>query len=193
MEQIVPKLGVMIASVREGRGGEGVSDWFVEVARKHGGFDVAVLDLKQIGLPLLDEPAHPRLQKYQRETTKAWSATVAGLDAFVFVTPEYNFGSPPALINALDHLYVEWNYKPAGFVSYGGVSGGLRSVQMTKQVVITLKMVPIVEAVTFPFFTTLVDGATGKFNGGEAGDKSAIAMLNELVRWTGALKVLRSS
>lgn len=188
----MPKLGVVIASVREGRGGAAVSDWFVDVARKHGGFDVTTLDLKQTDLPLLDEPAHPRLQKYAREKTKAWSASVQAMDAFVFVTPEYNFGSPPALINALDHLYVEWNYKAAGFVSYGGVSGGLRSVQMTKQVVTTLKMVPIVEAVAIPFFTKLVDGATGKFDGGELHDKAAAAMLNELVRWTGALKVLRT-
>ena len=186
----MPKLGVVIASVREGRGGLGVSDWFVEVARRHGGFDVTVLDLKEPGLPLLDEPAHPRLQKYERDTTKAWSAKVKAMDAFVFVTPEYNFGSPPALVNALDHLYVEWNYKAAGFVSYGGVSGGLRSVQMTKQIVTTLKMVPIVEAVTIPFFTKLVDG--GRFNGGETHEKSAVAMLNELVRWTEALKVLRA-
>lgn len=189
----MPKLGVVIASVREGRGGLAVSDWFVEVARKHGAFDVTVLDLKEIGLPLLDEPAHPRLQKYTRETTKAWSASVREMDAFVFVTPEYNFGSPPALVNALDHLYVEWNYKAVGFVSYGGVSGGLRSVQMTKQIVTSLKMVPIVEAVAIPFFTKLVDGATGRFNGGELHEKSAGAMLNELTRWTEALKTLRKS
>jgi NAD(P)H-dependent FMN reductase len=189
----VPQLGVIIASVREGRGGAGVSEWFVGLARRHGAFDVTVLDLKEIDLPLLDEPAHPRLQKYEREKTKAWSARVKEMDAFVFVTPEYNFGSPPALVNALDHLYVEWNYKAAGFVSYGGVSGGLRSVQMTKQIVTTLKMVPMVEAVSLPFFTKLVDSATGKFDGGAPNEKAAMAMLDELARWTGALQALRSS
>ena len=187
----MPNLGVIVASVREKRGGAAVSDWFVGVARNHGAFDVTVLDLKEIGLPLLDEPAHPRLQKYEREKTRSWSASVSAMDAFVFVTPEYNFGSPPALINALDHLYVEWNYKPAGFVSYGGVSGGLRSVQMTKQVVTTLKMVPIVEAVALPFFTKLVDGATGRFDGGDSNIKAATVMLNELLRWTTALRALR--
>lgn len=186
------KLGVIIASVREGRGGVAVSDWFVGLARQHGGFEVTVLDLKEVDLPLLDEPAHPRLQKYAREKTKAWSARVKEMDAFVFVTPEYNFGAPPALVNALDHLYVEWNYKAAGFVSYGGVSGGLRSVQMTKQIVTTLKMVPMVEAVALPFFTKLVDSATGRFDGGEPNAKAATAMLNELVRWTEALRVLRA-
>ncbi len=173
--------------------GLAISDWFVGIARKHAGVEVTVLDLKEIALPLLDEPKHPRLQQYTREKTKAWSAQVHDMDAFVFVTPEYNFGSPPALINALDHLYVEWNYKPAGFVSYGGVSGGLRSVQMTKLVITTLKMVPIMEAVAIPFFAKLVDGATGRFDGGELHEKAASAMLNELMRWTEALKALRTS
>ena len=78
-------------------------------------------------------------------------------DAFVFVTPEYNFNMPPALLNALDFLSKEWNYKPAGFVSYGGVSGGLRSVQMSKHVVAALKMMPMAEGVAIPSFTTHLD------------------------------------
>ena len=64
------------------------------------------------------------------------------------VTPEYNYGPPPSLLNALDYVYKEWNYKSAAFVSYGGVSGGLRAVQIEKHTLTTLKMVPIVEAVT---------------------------------------------
>jgi NAD(P)H-dependent FMN reductase len=117
----VPKLGVIVASVREGRGGLAVAQWFVERARAHGGFDITLIDLKTVGLPLLDEPQHPRLGQYQRDTSKAWSATISPLDAFVFVTAEYNYSTPPALVNALDHLYVEWNYKAAGLVSYGGM------------------------------------------------------------------------
>ena len=103
-----------------------------------------------MNLPLLDEPEHPRLQHYRHDYTKAWSATVQRADAYVFVTPEYNHGAPPVLINALDRVFVEWNYKPAGFVSYGGVSAGTRSVVMTKTVLTGLKMVPILEAVNIP-------------------------------------------
>ena len=136
-----------------------MADWLLERARQHAGFDVELVDLKAVDLPLLSEPHHPRLQKYTQEKTKAWSATVTALDAFVVVTPEYNFGSPPALINALDHLYLEWNYKAVGFVSYGGISGGLRSVQMTKMMLTSFKLVPIVEAVTIPFIAkALQDG-----------------------------------
>jgi NAD(P)H-dependent FMN reductase len=187
----VPKLGVIVASTREGRVGLPVSRWFTRVAGEHGAFEVTLLDLKEIDLPLLSEPHHPRLQQYAQDATKTWSATVAALDAFVIVTPEYNHGSPPALVNALDHLYVEWNYKPAGFVSYGGVSGGTRSVQMTKQILACLKVVPIVEAVTIPFVSQQIDKTAGTFNATEAHSRSAVGMLSELARWTAALAVLR--
>ena len=190
--RILVKLGVVIVSVREGRGGLAVAEWFLEIARRHTAFDVHTIDLAQVDLPLLREPNHPRLQKYTAEKTKAWSATIAALDAFVFVTPEYNHGTPPPLANALDHLYVEWNYKAAGFVSYGGVSGGTRGVQMTKQILCALKVVPVVEAVNIPFFVKLIDADSGRFSGGQAAEKAATVMLDELARWTAALAMLRS-
>ena len=185
----VPRLGVVIVSVREGRVGKPVADWFLERARQHGGFDVQLVDLKEVGLPVLSEPNHPRLKKYTQEATKAWSATVDALDAFVFVTPEYNFATPPSLVNALDHLYNEWLYKPAGFTSYGGVSGGLRATQMTRMMLATFKMVPMVEQVIIPFVAK--EMKDGVFPGGELFDKSAKVMLDELLRWTNALRGLR--
>jgi NAD(P)H-dependent FMN reductase len=184
------RLGVIVASTRRGRLGLGIANWFVERARQHGGFELELIDLLALNLPLLDEPNHPRLRLYQHAHTKAWSATVSRADAYVFITPEYNHGAPPALVNALDYLFVEWNYKAAGFVSYGGVSGGTRSVQMVKLVVAALKMVPIFEAVHVPFFSKLIEGDV--FKGGESYDKAATAMLDEMVRWTDALKALRA-
>ena len=184
------KLGVVVASVREGRVGLPIAEWFVERARQHAGFDVDMLDLKIINLPMFAERTHPRLQQYESEQQKAWSATIARFDAFVFVTPEYNYSTAPALLNALDYLSAEWAYKPVGFVSYGGISGGLRAVQMTKQTVTALRMVPIVEAVNIPFVAKLV--ADGVFTHTDVHDKSAAAMLDELVRWTAAMATLRS-
>lgn len=185
------RLGVVLVSVREGRAGEPIAQWFLEKAKEHGGFDVELLDLKAIDLPILREASHPRLQKYTEPKTQSWSQTIAALDAFVFVTPEYNFSMPPSLVNALDHLYHEWSYKPAGFVSYGGVSGGLRSVQHAKSMMTTFKLVPMVEAVSIQYVAkALVDG---RFPGGEYHDKQATVMLDEMVRWTNALSTLRSS
>ena len=187
----MPRLGVVIASTREGRAGLPIANWFIGLARQQGAFEVSVANLKAIALPLLEEPNHPREQKYTDERTKAWSALIAALDAFVFVTPEYNFSTPPALINALDHLYLEWNYKAAGFVSYGGVSGGLQSVQMTKLLLTTLKIVPIYEAVAIPFYSRQLDSKEGLFTPTESQEKAAKVMLDELLRWTSALEVLR--
>ena len=186
----MPHLGVIVGSVREGRLGAPIAEWFLQIARTHGRFQPRLIDLKEARLPLLDEPKHPRLQQYERAETRAWSALISSLDAFVIVTPEYNYGTPPALLNALDHLFVEWNYKTAGFVSYGGVSGGTRSVQMTKQVLTTLKMVPMVEAVNIPFVTQFVEGGT--FRATEGHQKAATLMLDEQLRWTEALLPLRA-
>src|SRR5688572_8247718 len=158
-------LGVVITSTREGRVGAPVAEWFMDQAKAHEGFEPQLVDLKAVDLAMLSEPNHPRLRKYTQEKTRAWSATVDALDAFVFVTPEYNFGSPPALVNALNHLYQEWTYKPAGFVSYGGISGGLRSVQMSRQLLTSFKMMPMVEQVTISFVAKAMQD--GKFPGGE--------------------------
>jgi NAD(P)H-dependent FMN reductase len=186
----MPRLHVIIASTRPGRAGLPIGTWFHGFAARDGRFDVTLVDLAQVNLPLIDEPAHPRLRQYQHAHTKAWSATVAAADAFVFVTPEYNYGSAPALINALDYLFHEWHYKPAGFVSYGGVSGGIRSVQMTKQILPTLRMMALPEAVAIPFFSQHL--ADGVFKAAEAHEKAATAMLDELLRWSGALATLRA-
>ena len=183
------RLGVVLVSTREGRVGAPIADWFLKKARDHGGFDVEAVDLNAVDLPMLSEPNHPRLKKYTQEKTRAWSQTVSALDAFVFVSPEYNFGTPPSLVNALDHLYGEWNYKAAALVTYGGISGGLRAGQMTRQLLTSFKVVPLVEQVTIPFVAQSV--ADGVFTANETHDKSAQVMLDELVRWTAAVKTLR--
>ena len=186
----MPKLTVVLASVRDGRAGEGIARWFIRCAKDHGKFDVHFADLKELNLPLLDEPHHPRLRKYVHDSTKRWSDIVGSSDAFVFVSAEYNYSTPPALVNALDTVYHEWLYKPVGFVTYGGVSGGLRAMQMTRTMVTGFKMMPMVEAVNIPFFSQLMEN--GVFKSNETHDKAAPVMLDELLRWAEALKPLRS-
>jgi NAD(P)H-dependent FMN reductase len=138
-----PRLNVIIASTRPGRVGPRIADWFVKFAQEDGRFDIEVTDLAELNLPMLDEPDHPSLMRYVHEHTKRWSEIVAAADAFVFVMPEYNHGYTAPLKNALDFLHGEWQYKPVGFVSYGGVSAGLRAVQGIKPIVSALKMVPV--------------------------------------------------
>jgi NAD(P)H-dependent FMN reductase len=188
----MPKLHVILASTRPGRAGEPIADWFVERAVAHGAFDVELVDLAEVALPFLDEPNHPRLRRYTQEHTKAWSARVDRADAFVFVTPEYNYGLTAPLKNAIDYLHFEWQHKPVGFVSYGGVAAGTRAVQMLKQVVTTLKMVPIFEAVSIPFHTQFIDDE-GALAANDTMIKAAAAMLDELVLAEAMLAPRRAS
>jgi NAD(P)H-dependent FMN reductase len=184
-----PTLHVVISSTRPGRVGPAVARWFSDFAAGHSTFDVKLVDLADFKLPIYDEPAHPAMQQYEHAHTKAWSASVSAADAFVFVTPEYNFNPPPSLVNALNYVYREWNYKACGFVSYGGVSGGLRAVQMAKQLVTTLKMMPMVEGVAVPMVGQSLD-EQGAFVSNKLIDHSAQQMLDELAKWTGALAPL---
>ena len=152
-----PSLLIVIASTRPGRVGLPVGRWFEERARAHGGFRVTVVDLAALGLPLLDEPNHPRLRKYTQPHTRAWSQLVDGADAFAFVMPEYNYSFTAPLKNALDYLHQEWQYKAVGLVSYGGVSAGTRAAAALRAPLGALKMFPLAEAVSIPFVGRLID------------------------------------
>ena len=185
-----PTLMILIASTRPGRVGLPVGQWFRDHAIAHSGFEVEVADLATLNLPCMDEPSHPRLRQYIHQHTKNWSALVTAADAFVFVMPEYNYGFNAPLKNAIDYLHTEWAYKPVGFVSYGGVSAGTRAVQMIKQVVTTLKMAPLPEAVSIPFVTQFInDDGVVQANGTMEG--AATTMLDEMGRWAEALRPLR--
>src|ERR1700741_2157396 len=143
----LPKLHVVTVSTRPGRIGPSIAKWVAEFARTNGKFDVTEIDLAEFNLPLLDEPNHPMRRQYENAHTKRWSDSVNRADAFVFVVPEYNYSPPPTLTNALDYLFWEWNYKPAGFVGYGGISGGQRSTGPARITASTLKMMPVPEMV----------------------------------------------
>jgi NAD(P)H-dependent FMN reductase len=187
---LAPRLHVVLCSTRPGRVGATIARWFHGLAVEHGKFDPELVDLAEFGLPVYDEPRHPVLQQYEHEHTRRWSASVAAADAFVFVTSEYNHGPTPALVIALNYVYKEWNYKPAAFVSYGGVSGGIRAVQVTKQTLAALKMVPLVEAVLIHAVAQQLD-EDKRFRPGDVHTSSARAMLDELLRWTAALRPMR--
>jgi NAD(P)H-dependent FMN reductase len=188
----MPNLLIIIASTRPGRVGLPIGRWFEQRARDHGGFDVTVADLAEWRLPFMDEPNHPRLQRYTHQHTKHWSVAVEAADAFVFVMPEYNHGINAPLKNAIDYLHNEWQRKPVAFVSYGGVAAGTRAVQMTKQIVVSLRMVPLNDAVTVPFVASMID-EDGDFAPTEAVQQAAGVLLTELASMADALRPLRGS
>ena len=184
-----PRLRILVCSTRPGRVGPRIAEWALEVASEHAGFDADLLDIAAFNLPVFDEPEHPRLGNYRHPHTRAWSGAVDSADAFLFVMPEYNYGPPPSLLNALNYLVREWQYKALGFVSYGGISGGMRAVQVTKQLVSTYKMVPMLEAVALPNVAQQL--TEDRFQPLPIHTESAWVMLEELHRWSVALAPLR--
>ncbi|MEO8528613.1 MAG: NAD(P)H-dependent oxidoreductase [Pseudolysinimonas sp.] len=137
------KLMIIVGSVRPGRVGLPIAQWVKAEVEKTGRFEIDFVDLKELALPFMDEPNHPKLKQYTQAHTFAWSERVAAADAFIFVTPEYNYSYSPALKNALDFLNVEWWRKPLGFVSYGGVSSGTRGVTSLMPTVAGLGLVRV--------------------------------------------------
>ena len=182
-----PVLHVVVASTRPGRIGPAFGQWFSALARQHGGFEVVDIDLADVGLPFMDEPHHPKLGRYTHKHTLDWSASVNSADTFVFVTPEYNYGYNAVLKNAIDYLHAEWADKAVGFLGYGGIGAGTRAIQQLKQVVTTLRMVPVFEAVNIPSAAQALDG-NGQVKPDEVRELAATAMLDELLRMTRKLR-----
>lgn len=184
------QLNIIIGSTRPGRAGPVFAHWLEGFVREHGKFEPVLTDIAAFQLPVLDEPHHPRLGNYQNDHTKAWSKAIDAADAFVFVAPEYNYFAAPAIVNAIDYLLREWKYKPSAIFSYGGVSGGLRAAQALKPLLTSVGIMPIPEGVALPLYQKLLE-ADGSFKASEQVQGGTKAMLDELSRWSEALKPMR--
>lgn len=140
------RAAVILSSVRKGRFGPTIVNWFASTAAQRDDIEVDVVDLADFPLPtaLTDEPSSD-----VAELLAAFSARLSAADGFVVVTPEYNHSFPASLKAALDWTQNEWHAKPVGFVGYGGLAGGLRAVQQLRQVFNELHAVPVRDAVSF--------------------------------------------
>jgi NAD(P)H-dependent FMN reductase len=184
------RLAVVIASTRDGRLGDTVARWFLHRARARADLTVDTIDLRDAALPAVQSAAHPKAGRYPEEVA-GFARRIAEAEAYVFVTPEYNHGYPASLKLALDSVYAEWAAKPASFVSYGGLSGGVRAVEQLRQVLVELHVVPLRDAVALPLAGRLFDeqGALRDEAPVEAGAK---LMLDRLDWWGRALRAARA-
>lgn len=179
------RTAVIIGSTREGRFGNTVARWFVSQASQTDDIEVDLIDLAEANLPATITNTSPK-------EVEALNARLAKADAFVMVTPEYNHGYPASLKIALDSARDEWKAKPVGFVSYGGISGGLRSVEQLRQVCAELHMVSIRDCVSLHNCHGLFD-ETGTLKEPAGPDATATFMLNQLCWWGAALRDARSA
>ena len=184
------RIQIILGTTREGRFGDRVASWFYGIAAKREDLIAELIDLRDWPLPFFNEPTSPSTGHYAPEA-QSWAAKVAEGDGYVFITPEYTFGYPAVLKNALDHIYHEWNNKPVAFVGYGGTAGGSRAVQQLRQVVVELQMAPIRASVVMPFARRLFD-ESGAIKD-EFYNTRAEALIEQLLWWARALKAARAS
>lgn len=183
------KIGIIIGSTRPGRNAPAVAQWVYDIAKSRTDAEFELVDLADYQLPLYDEPVPPSMStSYEKEHTKKWSAKIASLDGFVFVTPEYNRATTGALKNAIDFLYQEWNNKAAGFVAYGSFLGA-RAVENLRLIMGELQVADVRSQVGLSLFTDFENFT--EFKPGPHHNDSVNAMLDQLVAWSGAMKTLR--
>jgi len=135
------KIPVILGSVRRGRQSGRVAR-FARGRLRRAGTEAPLLDLAEIGLPVMEE----RLSKRDDPPPGlvAFAGAVAEADAIVVVSPEYNGAVPGALKNALDYLHGEWERKPVGVVttSAGGF-GGVHAQTQLQLLFLRLRALPV--------------------------------------------------
>ena len=187
-------ISVIVGSTRQGRFSEKPAQWIFEHLGKRKEIETRLLDLRDFPMPFFDQavpPSMPGRPPYPNEVVQKWTAQIGASDGFVFVTPEYNYGTSAVLKNAIDWVYPEWNRKAAAFVSYGSAMGA-RAVQQLRETAIEVQMAPIRSSVPLPVATLWAHFQGGDVNKGLAEmDQQAAAMIDDLLWWTSALKTAR--
>jgi len=181
-------IAIVTGSTRPGRNNIAVARWVLELAAKRRDAKFELVDIADYQLPLLDEPLPPALGRYSHPHTKRWAAKIASFDGYVFVTPEYNHGTSAALKNAIDYLYAEWNHKAAGFVGYGAASG-TRAVEHLRLVMGNLMVADVTAQVMLSLFTDFESMSV--FRPHPRHEAALHSMLDQVIAWAGALKILR--
>jgi NAD(P)H-dependent FMN reductase len=190
-------ISVIVGSTREGRFSEKPANWIFQHLKKRQGVEARLLDLRDFPMPFFDQPITPAMPgrpAFEHPIVQKWTAAIAQSDGFVFVTPEYNYGPPAVLKNALDWVYPEWQRKAACFVSWGN-AGGARAVQQLRENIVELQLAPIRSSVHIPVATLMAHYTGGDVDAGLADldVPAAGPMIDDLLWWTAALKTARTS
>ncbi len=192
MSEEVVRIGVIVASTRNGRRGERFASWVHRLLKERAGVEVELLDLRDYCIgAYAHEEMPPKVERtYADETARTWSDKIHGLDGYVIVTPEYNHGYPGNLKNAIDHVHTGWWYKPVAFVSYGGNASGARAVEQLRNVAVEVRMVPVRGEVNLRLIGLELDEA-GTPKDSYYG-RTSKGMIDQLVWWARATKRARA-
>jgi NAD(P)H-dependent FMN reductase len=192
----MPVISVIVGSTREGRFSEKPARWILQQLGKREGVDARLLDLRDFPMPFFDQaitPARVGRAPYDNEAVQRWTAAIGRSDGFVFVTPEYNYGTSAVLKNAIDWVYPEWNRKAVAFVGYGSAMG-VRAVQQLRETAVELQLAAVRSSLLIPLPTLLAHYADGDVEAGLAElTAPADKMIDDLLWWTAALKAARAT
>jgi NAD(P)H-dependent FMN reductase len=183
------KIGIITGSTRDSRVNIQVAEWVKSIADKRTDAEFELVDIKDYNLPRYNEPVPAIMtQDYKTPEAHPWSKKISELDGFVFITPEYNKAVTSGLKDAIDYLYVEWNNKAAGIVSYGSSLGvtaanNLRLI-LTVPAVATVRTQPALSL--FTDFENMTTFKPAPFH-----EENVQNMLNEVVAWSTGLKTIR--
>lgn len=178
------RLALIYGSAREGRFCDKVAGWATAQIEGDGPFDLAIVDPAALDLPA-------RFSRGPHEGIERLKRTIGWADCFIIVTPEYNRGYPAELKALIDSVGEEWRGKPAGFISYGGISGGLRAVEQLRLVFAELHVATIRDGVAFANVWSQF-GASGELLDADRPEQAMATMLAQLHWWASALKQARA-
>ena len=184
------KIGIITGSTRDSRVNVQVAEWVKSIADERTDAEFELVDIKDYNLPRYNESVPAIMnQDYQTPEARVWSERINKLDGFVFVTPEYNKGITSGLKDAIDYLYVEWNNKAAGIVSYGSTLG-VTAANNLRLILTVPKVATVGTHPAFSLFTDFEEMRT--FKPAPFHQETVHTMLDEVVSWSAALKTIRN-
>jgi NAD(P)H-dependent FMN reductase len=195
-ENRVTVISVIVGSTRQNRFSERPAQWILQLLARRPGLEARLLDLREFPMPFFDHPVPPAMPgraPYEHAVVERWTNAIAESDGFVFVTPEYNYGTSAVLKNAIDWVYPQWNRKAAAFVSYGATAG-VRATQQLRETAIELQLAPVRSSVHIPVGVLWAHMQDGNVEAGLAELQApAEVMIADLLWWTAALKTAREA
>ncbi|NLU80619.1 NAD(P)H-dependent oxidoreductase [Micromonospora sp. HNM0581] len=182
------KIAVIVGSTRKARFGPVVAGWFAEQVRQRDDMELDLVDLVEAALPYELPDFH---RGEEPAPVRALAPRLAAADGFVFVTPEYNHSYPASLKNVVDWYLKEWQAKPVGFVSYGGLAGGLRAVEHLRPILSEVHAITVRDVVSFHGVWERFD-TSGRPVEPQGCNAAAKTMLDQLAWWARALRTARA-
>ncbi len=185
-----PTILVIVGTVRQGRVGRKVADWYLNEASKAApDMNFTLLDVAGLDLPVFHEATPPMMHQYSNVQEQV-AKHIAAADGFIFVTGEYNHSVPGSLKNFLDYVNTEWRHKAAAYVGYGTI-GGVRSIEHLVQIMTELRVASVRDHITISALWNAFDEQGNPKPEHIMGDITK--QLTELKWWVKALQAARAA